>query len=100
MEIKNMRKIDKGNLKAFFTLDTPTLEINDCKLMVGRDGQLYAAMPQSEYQSQGQRKWKNVVYIKNRDLLDKISNLAREEYSKINEPNFNDNTPPDNDIPF
>jgi hypothetical protein len=86
MMAKNMRKVDKGNLKAFFTLDTPSLEINDCKLMEGRDSQLYAAMPQIEYQSNGQRKWKNIVYIKDKTLLDRISAVAREEYFKETSP--------------
>ena len=95
MEIKNLRKIDKGTLKAFFTLSTDTLEINDVKLMEGRDGQLYAAMPQKEYMSNGQKKWSNIVYIKSRDLLDKIGELARKEYGQGKGPG----KPPD-DIPF
>jgi|WetSurMetagenome_2_1015567.scaffolds.fasta_scaffold344291_2 DNA-binding cell septation regulator SpoVG len=98
MEIKNLRKIDKGVLKAFFTLSTDHLEINDVKLCEGRDGKLYAAMPQKEYLSNGQKKWSNIVYIKSRDLLDKIGELARQEYFKGQEPE--NQGIPESDIPF
>lgn len=93
MEIKNLRKIDKGFLKASFTLSTDTLDINEMLLKEGRDGNLYADPPAKEYISNGQKKYSKIVYFKKQELLDRISELARQEYFRGKTPNSEPNNP-------
>lgn len=95
MEIKNLRKIDKGFLKASFTVSTNTLDINDMLLKEGRDGNLYADPPSKEYTSNGQKKYSKIVFFKDRDLLERISEMARQEYFR-DEPREQG----DQEIPF
>lgn len=98
MNIKFMRKVNSGSkVKAFFTLDTPKVDYNDFKLVEGKDGQLYAMSPSTEYEHKGVKKFKSFVYIKDEGLRDRITQLAREEYFRGQTP---DSQAPDNDIPF
>ena len=80
MEILNLKKVEKGKLRAFFDLETPKLTIYGCKLLEGQDGNLWAAMPTREFQHNGEKKWAPIIKITDEGLLDKISQLARETY--------------------
>lgn len=94
MEIKNLRRIDKGSLKAFFTLSTELVDYNDWSLKEGRDGNLYADTPAREYvTSKGEKKWSKIVYIKDATLRDRITDLAKQAY-------FGADAQSNEDIPF
>jgi DNA-binding cell septation regulator SpoVG len=82
MQVKFLRKTDSGNLKAFFELHTPKMIIRDCKLMEGRDGNLFATMPSRKYtdKKDNQEKWVDIVRITDEALKTKITELARQEY--------------------
>lgn len=95
MIIKNMKKLDNGSkVKAFFTVSFPgKMDINDCKLVEGRNG-LFAAMPSREYidKKTNEKKYQSIVYVE-QDLLDKISRAAKDAYSPSSGG-------PEGDIPF
>lgn len=98
MNIKFMRKINSGSkVKAFFSVDTPKVDYNDFKLVEGKDGKLYAMPPSTEYEHKGQKKYKSFVYIKDDELRNKITELAREEYFRGQTP---ESANVDEDIPF
>lgn len=81
MKIINIKKTDNtGKLKAFFDLETSKLTIYGCKLLEGREGVLWAAMPSRQYEHEGQKKWQPIVTITDEELLNRISVLARSAY--------------------
>jgi stage V sporulation protein G len=100
MIIKGMRLLNgDSKVKAFFSISWPgKMDVNDCKLVEGRNG-LFAAMPSREYldKKTGQKKYQAIVYVE-QDFLEKISAAAQEEYSRLTgaQPNL----PQDDDIPF
>ena len=101
MIIKGMRTLNgDSKIKAFFSVEYPGhMTINDCKLVEGKNG-LFAAMPSRQYDDKktGEKKYQSIVYVE-QDLLNKISNAAREEYGRLTgatKPAQSDN----DDIPF
>src|SRR5208337_4846385 len=101
MEIKNMNKVNSdGKVKAFFTLRTPKMDINDMKLIEGKDGQLYSMTPSREYldKKSQTKKYQSIVYITDETLRNQITELARQEYYKGATPGAA--SPLDEDIPF
>lgn len=100
MEIKFMRKVDNfGTLKAFFEVHTPKFIIRDCKLVMSKEGVLFASMPSKEYTDRktNQKKWQGIISITDEDLRNKITDLAREAYGPVSEP---ESEAPTDDIPF
>jgi DNA-binding cell septation regulator SpoVG len=98
MEIKQMRKVDLGKTKAFFSVEFPgNLTINDCKLIEGKNG-LFAGMPSRKYTARdGTEKYQSIVYVE-QGLLHKITVAAELEYQgKTTKPQT---SAPDEDIPF
>jgi DNA-binding cell septation regulator SpoVG len=99
MKIANLKKLNgDSKVKAFFSVQTPKMDINDFKLVEGKDGKLYAMPPSKQYEHKGETKYSSIVYITDDSLRDKITELAREEYFRGQMPE-NDVTP-DDDIPF
>lgn len=106
-EIKNMRQVNGcGTLKATFTAAFTALELNDCKLIEGRDG-LFFSPPSRSYDKDGQKKYANYFYFTDEGLRREIEDAAKGEYAKIagrssqgqqrsEEPPFD----PHGDIPF
>ena len=82
MKIVNMRKVDKGKIKAFFHVEHEGFLMRDFKLMESQSG-LWVSFPKRSYQHQGQVKWEPVVEMTNPDdktLIELLSALARDEY--------------------
>ena len=115
-EIKNMREARNcGSLKATFTAAFKALELNDCRLIEGRDG-LFFAPPSRQYENRdGETKYANYFYVTDDRLKGDIEAEAIAVYEKMadrpaqgqqrsegggynhqNEPPCN----PDDDIPF
>lgn len=101
MNIKNMRQVDLGKTKAFFSVEWPgKLTINDCKLIEGRTG-LFAAMPSKKYVDKrtNEDKWQIIVYVE-QELLNKISVAAELEYLNLTGKKKASQPIDDPDIPF
>ena len=96
IEITNLRKVNQGKLRAFFSVTWPDkMTVNDMKLMEGNDGQLWAATPSREYVNKdGEKKWAPVVKIIDTALAQRISEAARQAYFGEVKPESNE------DIPF
>ena len=97
MEIKHLYKVNKdgSSLKAIFTVDTEKVEFKGFRLMENDKGELWATPPAESYEDKKtkEKKWSYHYRIKDRVLLDKITDLAKNEY-------FKDNQHVDDDIPF
>lgn len=83
MKITNMQKSTKGGkLKAFFAVEWPDkMIIRDCKLFENDKGELFAKMPDRQYEKDGVKKWTSIVQILDQAILDKITALARQAYN-------------------
>ena len=95
MEIKNLRKNNgPGRARAFFSVCWPgRMTINGCSLVEGKDGGYFVGLPQTPYtDKQGNKKYSNVVWIDDKDLLKKILDAVLELYGGKEAPDF--------DIPF
>ena len=78
MEIKKMFKLSKpdSKIKAFFTIETKTFTINDCKLVEGSKG-LFVAFPSREYlNKKGEKQYQAIIWIKDTDVVQKINDEA------------------------
>lgn len=84
MVISDLVRVNKGKLRAFFTVEWPNkLRIRDCKLLEGEDGNLYALMPSKQYADRGgHQRWSPVVEILDIKTLNKISEAARKVYAE------------------
>ena len=99
MQIKFMNRVRKegSKIKAFFSVETADMSINGCKLVDGTNG-LFAAMPSREFTNNlGETKFQNIIYIKDRILLDRITAAAIREYQGEMPPPSNQSN---EDIPF
>lgn len=85
MQITHMYRVKNGgNLKATFTVDTPKVEFRNFKLLENDKGELWASPPSEPYEDKKtkEKKWTYHYRIKDRVLLEKITDLARQEFSK------------------
>ena len=85
MQITSMFKVKNGGkLKATFTVDTEKIELRNFKLLENDKGELWATPPSESYQDKKtqEKKWTYHYRIKDRVLLDKITDLAKQEYNK------------------
>lgn len=81
MKINDFRKVDKGKLRAFFSIEWPDkLIIYDMKLMENDKGELWAATPARQYEKDGVKKWAPIVRILDHGIIEKITMLARKAY--------------------
>lgn len=73
-----------GKLKATFTVDTPKVEFRNFKLLENDKGELWASPPTESYvdKKTNEKKWTYHYRFKDRVLLDKITDLAKQEYFK------------------
>lgn len=95
MEIKNLYRIDKpGKLKAIFTVETDKLELRGFRLMENDKGELWATPPSESYEDKKtkEKKWSYHYRIKDRVLMDKITDLAKQKYGN--------NSSDIDDVPF
>jgi len=82
LNLINFKVINKGKVKAVFDIETPKLTICDCRLMVGNDGQLWAATPTQEFINKaGEKKYRRLIIL-SEDLQKRITDLARETLSQ------------------
>jgi len=82
MKIENMRKINKGTLKAFFDVDLVKVKIKSCKL-VQQDGQAaWITGPDEKYEVNGETKYRKLVEFADKDLQARILAAALEEYEQ------------------
>jgi DNA-binding cell septation regulator SpoVG len=82
MNIKMRLATGCGKTVAFFSVEWPGhMTVNECKLIDGKNG-LFVGLPQKEYTQDGVKKYKAIVYVE-RDLQDKITTAAGEEYRRL-----------------
>lgn len=81
MEVENLRIVTNcGSLKASFDLDLGDFVIRECKLIEGPRG-IFVGVPSREFIVAGERRYKNLVLIKEESgLREKINALAEEAY--------------------
>ena len=83
MEILKYRPMEKGKLKAFFTLKLSSgMEIRDLKLIDGPNGE-FVGFPSREFtDKEGVKKYTNIVHIPDRER----NNVFQEAVMKVLEP--------------
>lgn len=83
MKIENMKVINKGSIKAFFTVDLVKVKINKCKL-IQQDGQAaFFSGPDEKYTAKdGTTKYMKLVFFEDKTLQEKITQMAVAEYQK------------------
>lgn len=84
MKIENMRRVNAGSIKAFFTVDLEKLKIHGCKLIQNGDQAMWCSMPDEKYEDKkdGKTKYKKVVEIADIALAGKVATAAIAEYEK------------------
>ena len=93
MNIKNMRKPNEegqwGKVKAFFDVENSGFEMKGFRIIEGING-LFVSMPSRKgTDDEGNDKWFDTIWIESRDIREKLSTLAIEEYNNdsIESPN-------------
>jgi DNA-binding cell septation regulator SpoVG len=77
--VRNMRKIEAGNVKAFFDVTINGVEVKGLKLVVSqKDGNLFLSFP-SEKGKDG--KYYNIVYISDMNLKNEVEKYLVETYN-------------------
>ena len=106
MVISGMRLLANcGNLKASFELDLGDFVVRECKLIEGPRG-MFVGMPSREFMVGGEKRYKNIVLVKEESgLRDELNNLAIEAYRVVlgegpRGPVGHSGDGPGNDIPF
>jgi DNA-binding cell septation regulator SpoVG len=85
MQITNLYRVKNGGkLKAIFTVDTEKVEFRNFKLLENDKGELWATPPSEQYTDKKtqEKKWTYHYRIKDKVLMDKITELARQEFNK------------------
>ena len=84
IQIKRMDKIPnpKGDLRAFFDVETKGYVFFRFKLVEGPDGKLYAKYPLREYITQGRKVMEPWFKFKDLDMLRGVTEAAREIYGR------------------
>ena len=104
MKIESMKVIDKGSIKAIFTLDLIKVKINNCKLVQPDGKSAFIASPDEKFTAKnGEVKYKKHIVFVDTALADKAAALALLEYNKLSVPapvSAPVDTDPDDDIPF
>lgn len=76
--------MDTGNLKAFASVILPTevgdIEVKGFKVMEGKDGGLWVAMPSREVKRDGKTEYFNQVYIEDKDAYEAFRNKIIDAY--------------------
>jgi DNA-binding cell septation regulator SpoVG len=82
MKIENMRKVDFGSVKAFFTVDLEKIKVHGCKLIQQTGQEMWCSMPDEKYTDKdGKTKYKKIVEVADIALAGKIAAAAIEEYN-------------------
>ena len=84
MKIENMRKVDFGTIKAFFTVDLEKLKIHGCKLIQQNGQAMWCSMPDEKYQKGDKTAYKKIVEVSDIALAGKITSAAVEAYNNMN----------------
>jgi len=92
--VKDFKMVDKGALRAFFTLrldfdDLGSLEIKECRLLKDRDRRAWVSLPQRAYES-SEGGTKRLRYVPLGVLDGELkSRVERVVFSKFDELEFN-----------
>ena len=92
MKVKNMQKVNKpdSSTKAFFSVETKNFDINDMRLVAGKNG-LFVSFPSREYTNKkGEKKYQPIIWIKDTDFLKAINEEAVKIYNGDSKPNTDD----------
>lgn len=86
-EIKNWRAgTGQGQIQGYFTLVYGDLEVNDCRLISGQNGD-FIGYPQRKYQDkEGADKYASVVFVPDKDRRQKLNDWAVGELQKYIQP--------------
>ena len=99
--IKNWRpNTGQGQVKGYFTLVYSDLEINDCRLVGGQNGD-FVSYPQRSYtDKEGVTKYSSIVFVPDKDRRQKLNDWAVGELAKIIQPEPTQVVDEDPNIPF
>lgn len=85
MKIERMKVINKGSIKAFFDLDLNKVLLTKFKLVQIDGKDPFISGPDESYTDKnGDKKYKKLVKIVDKDLEAKATSLAVAEYRKLN----------------
>lgn len=59
--VEEIRKMDRGNLKAFVTVRIGPLTVRDFRIVQQPGQRAYVSAPQAEYEMNGQRRYKPLL---------------------------------------
>jgi hypothetical protein len=86
MKIVDLRKFNKGQIRAFFHVEHDGFLMRDFKLMESATG-FWVSFPKKAWQKDGQPKWEPTVELsfgvdtpEGKKLIELLSALARDEY--------------------
>ena len=71
----------KSKVKAFVSVEHEGITINDIKVIDGKDG-LFISMPTRSYESDGETKYVNIVYVNDEDLFGDMTETVLKAYKK------------------
>ena len=87
MKVEDMKILNKGTIKAFFTLDLVKVKIKNCKLCQIEGREAFISGPDEKYTAKdGTVKYKKHIYFSDKELESKATTLALAEYRKFDAP--------------
>jgi len=81
-KIIDFKAYESGALQGFFTLVAGLFEINNCKFF-SKDGKSWVALPQREYEKDGEKKYSPLVRIPDEGRYKDFQRWAVSEIAKI-----------------
>ena len=79
--VRNMRKMDTGNVKAYFDVTVNGIEVKGLKLVTSqKDGNLFLGFPSEKGKDE---KYYNTVYISDINLKKEVEDFLKETYLKL-----------------
>lgn len=101
-EIKDFKEYRSGTLRGFFTLAAGILEISGCKYFEGDKGPWVALPTEAFEDKEGNKKYKSIVSIPDKQRYSDFQAWATTELSKIVgvEPEPEKGSEEDSSIPF
>lgn len=100
-EVKNWKpNTGQGQIKGYFTMVYQDLEINDCRLVSGQNGD-FISFPQRKYQDKdGADKYASIVFVPDKERRQKLNDWAVGELAKFTRAEPAQNQEEGDDIPF
>lgn len=79
--VRNMRKMETGNVKAYFDATVNGVEVKGLKLVLSqKDGNLFLGFPSEKGKDD---KYYNTVYISDLNLKKEVEDFLKETYTKL-----------------